>query len=102
MYYVTYVPLLEDKGVRYKITIRSIRTRAGVEERLAGLVAGGPFRVLDVGHMGGAAWTFAVEPSRPGIVVGFGKVAEFLWLLARDFDVDSVERLPGEASAAAC
>jgi hypothetical protein len=87
--------------MRYTITIRSAMTRDMVEERLPRLTAGGPFQVRDLAHLGGGAWAFTLQPVRPGLAVGFGKVAELLVLLAREFDVDAVERSAVNALAAA-
>jgi hypothetical protein len=87
--------------MNYAISVRTALGRQGVEERLRVLVAGGPFRVRDVAPVGVGVWGFHLQPVRPEMAVGFGKVAEFLVLLAREFDVQAVERSPARAIAAA-
>lgn len=87
--------------MRYSVTIRSFLPRDTIEGRLPSLTAGGPFQVLDIVHLGGGVWSFTLQPSRPGLTVGFGKVAELLVLFAREFDVEAVGRSPIGALAAA-
>lgn len=85
----------------YSVSVRMAADHRAVEERLRGLTAGGPFRVRELARVGVGAWAFRLEPVRPQLAIGFGKVAEFLVLLAREFDVQAVERLPSHAIAAA-
>ncbi len=87
--------------MRYTITIRSVLPREAIEFRLPGLTAGGPFQVRDLVHLGGGVWSFTLHPVRSGLAVGFGKVAELLVLLAREFEVEAVERSSHNALAAA-
>lgn len=87
--------------MRYTIRIRSAMTRDMIEERLPRLTAGGPFQARDLAQLGAGAWVFALQPVRPGLAVGFVKVAELLVLLGREFDVDAVERSAISALAAA-
>lgn len=85
----------------YSISVKTTFPRQHVDERLRVLAAGGAFRVRDLAPVGGGAWVFRLQPIRPDMAVGFGKVAEFLVLLAREFDVQAVERSPARAIAAA-
>ena len=78
--------------MRYTITIRSVLPRETIEGRLPGLTAGGAFQVRDLVHLGAGVWAFTLQPVRPGLAVGFGKVAELLVPLAREFEVEAVER----------
>ncbi len=87
--------------MRYTITIRSVLPRDMLQDRLPDLTAGGPFQIGDLAHQGGGAWSFTLRPSRPGMAVGFGKVAELLVLLGREFEVEAVERSALGALAAA-
>lgn len=87
--------------MRYRITITSALPPGSTEHRVPSLASGGPFRVRDIVHLGGGAWTFTLQPVRPGLAVGFGNVAELLVLLAREFDVIAVERVSVEALASA-
>lgn len=91
MYYMAGF-LRPGSAMRYSVTIRSVLPQAAIEGRLTSLAAAGPFRVSGLSQRGDGAWTFAVQPARPGLSVGFGKVAELLVLLAREFDVEAVER----------
>jgi hypothetical protein len=74
-----------------QVTISTGFPRAALEPRLAKLTAGGPFRMRDLAHVGGGVWTFAIQPQRPGLSIGFAKFAELLVLLAREFHIDAVE-----------
>lgn len=87
--------------MRYTITIKTGLARDGIEERLPRLTEGGPFHVRDLVHLGGGVWAFTLQSVRPGMAVGFGKVAELLVLLAREFDVEAVQRSAINALAAA-
>lgn len=91
----------EGLAMRYRITITSALPSGSTEQRLPDLVASGPFRVWDLRHIGGGAWTFTLQPVRPGLAVGFGNVAELLVRLAREFEVIAVDRAAVEALAAA-
>lgn len=77
--------------MRYSITIRSGLPRHAIEDRLPSLMAGGPFQARNLAPLGGGTWSFTLQPSRPGMAVGFGKVAEVLVLVAREFEVEAVE-----------
>lgn len=83
------------------ITITTGLPRAAVEGRLADLAGAGPFRVRDLTPLGGGIWNFAIHPFRPGLSVGFAKVAELLVLLAREFHVERVERISIDAGPVA-
>lgn len=87
--------------MRCSVTIHTVLPRAAVELRLARLTSGGPFQPQDLAHLGGGLWTFTLQPRRPGLAVGFAKVAELLVVVAREFDIDRVERLAAGALAAA-
>jgi len=87
--------------MHYRIRIRTAATRVALEDRLPSLTAGGPFHVQELAHEGSGVWTFTLQPIRPGMMIGFGKVAELLVLLAREFDVDAVERSTMATLAAA-
>jgi hypothetical protein len=76
-----------------KVTIMTVLPRAAVEERLANLTSGGPFRPRDLTPLEGGSWAFTLQPLRPGLSVGFAKVAELLVLLAREFHIETVERI---------
>lgn len=84
-----------------RITIETRASRQQIEDRLFQLTADGPFAVRDLLHLGGGVWTVMLEPVRPGLAVGFSKVAELQLLLVREFDVYAVERLPSKATAVA-
>ena len=84
-----------------RITIETRASRQQIEDRLLELTANGPFAVRDLLHLGGGVWSVTLEPVRPGLAVGFGKVAELQLLLVREFDVYAVERLPSTAPAVA-
>ena len=87
--------------MRHAITIHTALPRDTLENRLAALTVGGPFRVPDLAHLGGGLWSFTLQPSRHGLAIGFGKVAELLLLLAREFEVEGVEwSSPGALAAA--
>lgn len=83
------------------VVIRSGMPRALLEERLAALASGGPFHIAGLACSGPEQWTFRLLPLRPGMAIGFVKVAELLVLVAREFDVDSVYRLAGSGFAVA-
>lgn len=84
------------------ITIRTAAGRHVLHERLQALTAGGPFQVCGLEPVGVGTWTFHLATTRSDMVVGFGKVAEFLVLLAREFDVQAVAgRTPWRSVAAA-
>jgi hypothetical protein len=85
----------------YTISVRAAVGRHVVEERLRVLAAGGAFRVREIATVGVGLWAFGLQQVRPELAVGFGKVAEFLVLLPREFDVHAVERSPSHAIAAA-
>lgn len=86
-----------------KITITTSLPRAALEPLLADLTAGSPFRVRNLDHLGGGLWAFALQPLRPGLAIGFAKVAEMLVLLAREFPVEAVEHVAvGAAAPASC
>lgn len=80
----------------YAITFRTPLPHGMLEQRLQRLTADGPFRVPRLSHHGDGVWTAAVEPARPGLAIGFAKVAELLVLLTREFDVSGVQ--PFEAT----
>lgn len=84
-----------------RITIETRAPRQQIEQRLLQLTENGPFSVRDLLHLGAGVWAFTLEPVRPGLALGFGKVAELQLLLVREFDVYAVERLPTTATAAA-
>lgn len=86
--------------MQYRFAMRAAATRSEIEGRLLDLMPDGPFRVRDVSPLGGECWSFVIEPARPSIAVGFGKVAEFLVLLAREFEVLDVGRVTNESMAA--
>lgn len=83
------------------ISIRTAASRQVVDDRLRQLTGGGPFRMGDLVTVGVGVWRFHLQPVRQGMVIGFGKVAELLVLLAREFEVHSVERSPVRSVAAA-
>lgn len=87
--------------MNYSITFRTPLHRDILEERLQQLTADGPFRVPTVSHHGGGVWTASLQPTRPGMAIGFAKVAELLVLLTREFDVSGVQRLAASPIAAA-
>lgn len=87
--------------MHYTVSLRTASGRQSLDDRLRALTAGGPFRVGDLAPVGFGAWTFRLQPARPEIAVGFAKVAELLVLLAREFEVQAVERSPSRAVAAA-
>ena len=73
-----------------RLTLRTPLPLPAIEGRLRDLAAAGPFRIRGLSHAGGDAWSVVLEPARPQIAVGFGKVAELVVLLARSFDVGAV------------
>jgi len=82
------------------ITISSASPRAAVEQRLAALTAAGPFRVRGLDPLENGTWEVAFRPARPGMPIGFAKVAELLVLLAREFHIESMERISSGAAMA--
>ena len=85
----------------YSVTIRCVSSTEPPADRLRNLTAASPFRMRDLAPAGHGLWTFRLEPSRRDMLVGFGKVAELLVLLAREFEVHAVGRAPASALAAA-
>lgn len=85
----------------YTVTMRTKLAGGDLEHLLPRLTAAGPFVVRDLAHLGGGSWVFTVRPSRPEMVVGFAKLAEFLAILARELPVDSVDRVASEPLATA-
>jgi hypothetical protein len=83
------------------VTIRSGRNPSAPPLQLPRLAATGPFVVQDIAHRGWGVWTFTLRPAAPEMAIGFGKVAEFLVLLAREFDVAAVEQVAAGTWAAA-
>jgi hypothetical protein len=83
------------------ITISSASPRASVEQRLAALTAAGPFRVRSLAPLDTGAWEVAFRPARPGMAIGFAKLAELLVLIAREFHIESMERISSGAAPAA-
>lgn len=65
-----------------------------IERRLGELTRGGPFVVRRLTSTGGRRWRLNCTLSDPALAVGFGKVVELQALLAREFDLSSVRRLP--------
>lgn len=84
-----------------RITIRTPAPRPDIEGRLRTLTASGPFRIRDLSPRGKDEWLLTLEPARPALALGFGKVAELLVLLSRECDVLAIERTPGPSLAAA-
>ncbi len=87
--------------MHYTVTIRTHLPRSALEHRLSPLTTAGPFAVRDLAHVGGGSWVFTLQPIRPGMAIGFAKVAELLVLLCREFHVDAVERTATGPLAAA-
>ena len=87
--------------MNYTVSLRTASARQSVEDRLRAVATGGPFRVRDLAPVGVGVWTFQLQPLRPEMAIGFGKVAELLVLLAREFEVQAVERSPSRSVAAA-
>lgn len=85
----------------YSVTIRCTSSTEAPGERLVNLMAAGPFRMRDLAPAGHGLWTFRLEPVRRDMLLGFGKVAELLVLLAREFEVHAVGRAPDGTLAAA-
>lgn len=83
-----------------RFTVRSPLGQAAIDRRLRELAGTGPFRVGVLSPLGGDRWSFCLEPARPGIAIGFGKVAEFVVLLSRAIDVTDVGRVPDDDMAA--
>ena len=83
------------------ITISAASPRATVERRLAALTAAGPFRVRSFAPLENGAWEVVLRPARPGVAIGFAKLAELLVLLAREFHIEAVERISSGAAPAA-
>ena len=87
--------------MRYAVTIRAGLDPAAPPLQLPRLAATGPFLVQDIVHRGWGVWTFTLRPVAADMAIGFGKVAEFLILLAREFDVAAVEQMATGTWAAA-
>lgn len=85
----------------YSVTIRCVASHETPGDRLRNLTVAGPFRVRDLIPSGNGLWTFRLEPMRRDRPVGFGKVAELLVLLAREFEVHAVGTPPASSLAAA-
>lgn len=84
-----------------QITLESALPRQAVEQRLETLVLGGPFALRGLVPAGSGRWTLTLRTARPGLAVGSVKVAELLVLVAREFELLAVERLPAAGVAAA-
>ncbi|MBM3954979.1 MAG: hypothetical protein FJ309_10260 [Planctomycetes bacterium] len=84
-----------------RITLRTAASRPAIESRVATLAGNGPFSVRDISPREAETWTLTLGPSRPGMAIGFGKVAELLVLLGREFDVAAVDCTADEALAVA-
>mgnify|MGYP006268255657 CR=1 FL=1 len=87
--------------MEYRISIKSSFSRGSIESSLLQVTAGGPFLVRDLMPVEPGLWTFSVVPERPAMAIGFAKLAEFLVLLAREFEVHALDRAPLHATAAA-
>ena len=102
MYYMTGFEWQEFVAMHdYTVSVGTAAGHQLVEKRLREFASGGPFRISELAPVGVGAWVFRLQPARPEMVIGFGKVAEFLVLLAREFDVHAVGRAPSRSVAAA-
>jgi hypothetical protein len=84
-----------------QITLESGLPRQAVEQRLEALVSGGPFALRGLVPVGSGRWTLTLRTARPGLAVGSAKVAELLVLVAREFELHALQRLPAASVAAA-
>jgi hypothetical protein len=84
-----------------QITLESALPRQVVEQRLEALAAGGPFAVRGLTPSGAGRWAITLRTARPGLAVRSVKVAELLVLVAREFELHAVQRLPSASVAAA-
>jgi hypothetical protein len=87
--------------MHYTVSIRTAAGRQELDDRLWKLTADGPFRVAGLDPVGAGTWAFHLAPTRADMAVGFGKVAELLVLLAREFEVQSVMGRAASRSVAA-
>ena len=85
----------------YRLLIQTSFSRPVLEDRLLRITSAGPFLVRDLKPVEPGIWTFMVQPERPDMAIGFGKIAELLVLLARDFEVQALDRAPLRPIAAA-
>lgn len=83
-----------------RFTIRTTLGEPALDRRLRELAGDGPFRIGRISPVGGDRWVFRLEPVRPDIAIGFGKVAEFVVLLSRAIEVTEFSRVPDDALAA--
>lgn len=72
-----------------------------LERRLREVTALEAFALRELVRTGAALWTVRCSPARPEMVVGFSKVAELAGLLAREFEVHAIRRLPASTASAA-
>lgn len=85
----------------HRVTVRTASPARVVAERLRAVTDGGPFHAAALAPRGEGLWTFTLGPTRPTLAIGFGKVAELLVLLGREFDVIAIDRLADGPIAAA-
>jgi hypothetical protein len=72
-----------------------------LERRLREVAASEAFALRALVPSGAGMWTVTCSPGRPEMVVGFSKVAELVGLLAREFEVHAIRRLPAATVVAA-
>ena len=77
-----------------EIEFETAHPAEAIELRLGELTRGGPFAVRRLTTSGAGRWRLTCALSDPGLAVGFGKVVELQALLAREFDLLAVRRLP--------
>lgn len=83
-----------------EIVLETSLAQDTLRQRLAELMATGPFSLRVLQAVGPGRWSATCIPRDPALVVRFGKVAELVCLMAREFEVHSVRRLPAPNLAA--
>jgi hypothetical protein len=84
-----------------EIVLDSPLSQERLRSRLGHLIVNGPFRIHVLVSVGHGRWSIGFVPRDAALVVRFGKVAELVCLLAREFEVHSVRRLPAPLAATA-
>lgn len=85
---------------RVDLTFTSTRASHAVAQMLEETLIAGPLTLTELTQSGPHQWNASLEPMRPGITVGFAKVAEILVLIAREVTVETAT-FDNDARAAA-
>ena len=83
-----------------EIVLETSLAQETLRQRLTERTATGPFSLRGLQAVGPGRWSATWIPRDPALVVRFGKVAELVCLLSREFELHSVRRLPAPDLAA--